>query len=864
MDFYKTPIVDSFEKLQTLKSGLSKTEAEKRLKKYGPNETTKPKKLSEISLFLSQFKNFIVYVLIFAAVVSYFVGEEKDAIVIGVIIILNVCLGFFQEYNAEKSIEALRKLSNPKSIVLRDGKTIEIDSKDIVIGDIILIEEGSYIPADARVIESNSLVIDESTFSGESAPVSKSSKTIEKECTLADRVNIAYAGTLAVRGRGRAVVFATGMNTEIGKIAQKIEEEPLKTTPLQKQLNSLGVYITILILLICAIIVLIQFYLGKDLFESFLVAVALSVAAIPEGLPAVITITLALGTQRMVKKNALIRRLPAVETLGSTTVICTDKTGTITKNEMTVTKIFSCGKILDATGTGYNLEGEFLLNGKKLSDLKEHKFLFEAGLLCNNAIIDGPSDPTEKAILVASKKSKFNPEYKRIEEVPFSSEEKYMLTIHQNGNEKISYAKGAPEVILSMCSGVYSRDKIIPLNSTEKKKIEDAYFKMASDALRVIALAYNPKGNKKDLIFLGLMGMIDPPRENVKESIEQCKIAGIKVVMITGDHSITAKAIAKEVGIIGKVITGQELDNLDEKEFEKEVEEIGIYARVSPENKRRIVKTLKNKGHIVAMIGDGVNDATALKLSDIGTSVGSGTEVSKQASDMVLLDDNFTSIVLAVMEGRSIFSNIKKFINFLFSCNLSEVLVIFLALLIGFPLPLIAIQILWMNLLTDGLPALALGIDPTDKNEMRKPPRKKNEKIIQANDLQLILSQAFIMTAGVLFLFNYYLPFGLDYARTVAFFSLVMFQLFNVFNYRAGEGSIFSGKFFENRFLLLAVLFSVILQFAAVEIFTDVFETVSLKFFDVLFVVLVSSSVLLFFELIKLIKKFSNNSVSGN
>ncbi len=863
MDFYRLSVSSALKKLNSSEKGLFSKEAYKRSKEFGLNEASKPKKLSEFYLLISQFKSFIVYVLIFAAFVSYFVGEENDAIIIGIIIILNVTLGFFQEYKAEKSIEALKQFSNPKSIVLRDGKKSEIDSKNIVPGDIIFIEEGSYIPADARITESYSLTIDESTFSGESAPVLKSCDIINKECTISDRLNICYAGTMAVRGRGTAVVFATGANTEIGKIAQKIKEEPSKTTPLQKQLNSLGVYITLLVIIICAIIVVIQLNLGNDFFGSFLIAVALSVAAIPEGLPAVITITLALGTQRMVKKNALIRRLPAVETLGSTTVICTDKTGTLTKNEMMVTKIFSNGKNIEITGSGYEIRGDFRLDGKKINNLKEHKLIFDAGLLCNNALIEGPSDPTEKAILVASKKSNFNPDYKRVEEIPFNSDEKYMLTVHQNGKEKISYIKGAPEVILSMCNRIYLQNKILLLNQSEKKKIENAYFDMASGALRVIAFAYNPKGEKKNFIFLGLMGMIDPPREEVKSSIAQCKNAGIRVVMITGDHAITAKAIAKEVGIEGDAITGHELDKLNEKDFENLVDSIGIYARVSPENKRRIVKALKNKGYIVAMIGDGVNDAPALKLADIGTSVGSGTEVSKQASDMVLLDDNFASIVSAVMEGRSIFSNIKKFVNFLFSCNLSEVMVIFISLLIGLPLPLIAIQILWMNLLTDGLPALALGADPMDKNEMNKPPRGKDEKIIGQNDLFLIFSQAIIMTLGTLFLFNHYLPFGLEYARTVVFFSLVMFQLFNVFNYRAGDSSIFSKKLFENKLLLAAVFFSVALQLVAVEIFNKMFSTVALSISDLLFLMAVSSLVLIIPEIMKFARRFfipKNNS----
>jgi len=854
MEFHQKTVAQLFKEWNSSEKGLTNEEANKRLLKFGPNEIQKQKTLSLWKLLWNQVANFIIYVLIGAAVVSALIGETTDAIIIFAIVILNILFGFAQEYKAEKAIESLRKLSSPKTLVLREGKVVEVPSKEIVPGDILVIEEGSHIPADARVIESISLEIDESTFTGESIPAVKHSNVLEGNIPVSDRNNCLFAGTVAVKGRGKALVINTGSNTELGKIAEGIQESEEHPTPLQLQLKQLGIYITVAILIICAIIFLAESFRGEK--DAFLTSIALAVAAIPEGLPAVITITLALGTQRMIKKNALIRKLPAVEALGSTTVICTDKTGTLTLNKMTVTELFVHGKTISVSGEGY--DGEFHKSGKKLTtqELSKYSLLFESGWLCNNATLEGPSDPTEKAILFVAKKADLSLDYERIEELPFSSENKYMITINQRGKKKYSYIKGAPEIVLALCNGVETDKGIEKLTGFRKKEIFLAYDSMASKALRVLAFGYNPDGKKKDFVFVGLMGMKDPPRPNVKESISQCKDAGIKVVMITGDHVVTAKAIAEEIGIKGETLTGKELEEMSDSQLDELVEKIGIFARVSPIHKSRIVKAFRRKGHIIAMTGDGVNDAPALKLADIGTAIGSGTDVAKEASSMILTDDNFVSIVSAIKEGRGVYANIKKFVNYLFSCNLGEVLVIFLGLILGLPLPLLAIQILMVNLLTDGLPALVLGVDPIDVQEiMKQPPRKKNEFIINRTDALNILFQSIIITAGILFLFTQYLPKGEEYARTIAFSTLVLFQLFNSLNYRVGKKSIFSKEFFANKYLLCALLLSFLFQLAIVYLLNDWFYTVPLTLEDWGVIALVSVSILLIYELIKFISK---------
>jgi len=808
--YYQKEVEEVLKELNSSKQGLSSKEANLRLDRYGKNEIQKFKRISPLKIFFSQFKSFIIYILIGAAILALVLGEKLDALVIGAIVIINSIFGFLQEYKAEKSIEALRKLTKPKALVLRDNKTIEINSSDLVPGDILVIEEGNYISADARIIESYSLYADESTLTGESQPSYKINESIKKDLIVNNQKNMLFAGTIITRGRGKAVVVSTASNTEIGKIAKEIQITENKQTTLEKKLHKLGIYITISILAACTFILIMEFFRGNSFINSLLTSVALAVAAIPEGLPAVITITLALGTQRMLKKNALMRRLSAVESLGSIDVICSDKTGTLTKNEMTVTKMFSNNKLINVTGLGYETKGDFLQDSKKINP-KELDKLMQIAYLCNNASLTSQSDPTEKALLVAAAKASYRIENIRLDEIPFSSETKYMITLNKINNKKIYNLKGAPEVILKKCNKILINSKEIKLTEKQKEKITKTYNEFASKALRVLGFAYSY--NNKDYVFVGLMGMIDPPREEVKHSIELCEKAGIRVIMITGDHEITVKAIANKIGIKGDSLNGEKLEKLNAHELSKIISKISIYARVSPQHKVKILEALKEKGHIVAMTGDGVNDAIALKRSDVGTAVGSGTDVAKQASDMILLDDNFATIVNAIKEGRGIYNNIKKFISYLFSCNLAEVLVIFISLLIGLPLPLIAVQILLMNLLTDGFPALAMGVDKITEDVMLEKPRNTKENILNKRDLTFLLFQSFIITATTLALFTYYLKTtNLEYARTIAFSALVFAQLANAYNYHTSKHSIFKTNLFSNKYLWLAIIASLVIQ----------------------------------------------------
>ncbi|RLJ08797.1 MAG: ATPase, partial [Candidatus Aenigmatarchaeota archaeon] len=705
---------------------------------------------------------------------------------------------------------------------------------------------------------------DESMITGESVPVTKKTEPTRSE-VLAERKNIAWTGTIVVGGRGKGIVVETGMQTEMGRIAKKIQE-PQEQTPLQKKLDVFGKNLGIIILVICALVAGIGIFresiltgkpLTTDVITSMIITgIALAVAAIPEGLPAVVTITLALGLQRLARHNALMRRLPAVETLGSTTVICSDKTGTLTRNEMTVKKIYCGNNIIEVTGEGYIPKGGFLIQNNK-TDPKKTKtlsLLLTSSALCNNAVLDKKQnsiigDPTEGALIVLAEKAGFTKEYlekayPRVNEIPFSSERKMMTTVHKIRNGFLVCSKGAPEKILPLCK----------LSQKEKDKILKTNEELAKQALRVLAVAYketkNRKNPEKDLVFLGLVGMIDPPRKEVKKSIEECKKAGIRVIMITGDHKNTAEAIAKEIGISGKSITGEELEKLSESRFQKIVDNIGICARVNPEHKVKILDALKSKNHIVAMTGDGVNDAPALKKADIGIAMGKkGTDVAKEASDMILRDDNFTSIVKAVKEGRGIYDNIKKFIQYLLSSNLGEVLIVFIAMLIGFTnpetgalvLPITAIQLLWINLLTDGLPALALGVDPPAEDIMQRPPRDPKEKILSRGMLINIILVGIIMCIGTLSLFAYNLESGATKAVTVAFTTIVMFEMIRIESVRMK----FKTKLLSNKKLIIAVLASVLLQIMVVYLpfFQPVFQTTALDFGDWIEILGVASTV---------------------
>ncbi|HLD02328.1 MAG TPA: HAD-IC family P-type ATPase, partial [Candidatus Nanoarchaeia archaeon] len=728
--------------LASSETGLSSGEAKDRLEKHGLNELVKKRRTSIFKLLLNQLRSIVVYILLAALAISILTDQFLDATVIGAILILNTLLGFIQEFKAEKSIEALQRLSTPLCNVMRDGKIVTMPSNLLVPGDVILLEAGNRIPADCYLLEAFNLKVDESALTGESVPSKKNVSMINKILPVSEQSNLVFSATTAVYGRAKAIVIRTGMSTEIGKIADLVQQEKQHETPLQHKLEKFGTILGIATILISALILVEGLLEGQPLFDMFLVAVSLAVAAIPEGLPAVVTICLAIGVKTMVRKNVLIRKLSSVETLGSTTIICSDKTGTLTCNQMTVEKIYAENMMIDVTGLGYEKKGQFLSNGKQFDTSRIAK-LIETGFLCNDSKVNDDltiiGDPTEASLVVLAGKAGIINDYKRIDEIPFSSEAKFMATINEIEGKAIMHVKGASEVILSKCSHYQYRNSIKPLTIEMKKKILAMNDAMANDTLRILALAYGKTSKPSNLIFLGLVGMIDPPRPDVQKSIQLCKHAGIKVVMITGDHKITAQAIAKQIGLGTSCMTGEEIEQMDYDEFRIAARKIDIFARVSPEHKVKILDALK-PGNVVAMTGDGVNDAPALKKADIGVAVGSATDVAKEAADMVLLDDHFNSIVNAVKEGRGIYDNIKKFINYMLSSNMAEILILFIAMLLDFKdpsgnivLPLLALQILWINLVTDGLPALALGADPISESVMDRPPRKTDESIISKN-----------------------------------------------------------------------------------------------------------------------------------
>ncbi|MCF7866337.1 calcium-translocating P-type ATPase, SERCA-type [Candidatus Woesearchaeota archaeon] len=871
MKFYNNSISDVFKSLSSNSSGLSDSDVLSKRKKFGLNELTKGKKLNVLLLFLSQFKSFIIYVLLFALAISFFTGEYVDAVVILIILLFNAIFGFIQEFRAEKSLEQLKKLASLNSVVFRNGKKVSLDSKFLVPGDIVFLEEGNKVPADCRIIECSSLQVSESILTGESMAVSKTANILKGELGLADRKNMLFSGTSIVAGSGRAIVTSIGMNTQIGKIATLVTDTQKEMTPLQKKLQSLGSKIVWLTLALC-LLVFIGGVLREGIFnillsgdflgffeasrEWLLTAVSLAVAAVPEGLPAVVTISLAIGVKKMLKKNALIRRLPSVESLGETTVICSDKTGTLTKNEMTVRSVFIAGKNFELTGLGYDSHGSVICKDGSLSE--KDKLVYVCGALCNNSSVDEgkiTGDPTEASLLVSCEKvglslSRLENEYERIEEIPFSSIRKMMSVVVKKGNKKFVFSKGAPEILLNNCSKVLMNNKEVKLSSKLRKQIISKNESLAKDALRVLGFAYKSytKGDKEsDLVFLGLQGMIDPPHKEVKGAIAKCYGAGIRVIMITGDNVVTAGAIAKEIGIKGNAMLGAEFAKLSEKKQIDAIKKFSVFARVEPAHKMRIVDILQSLGEVVAMTGDGVNDAPAIKSADLGISMGiSGTDVTKEASDMILQDDNFTSIVNAVEEGRSIYQNIKKFVNYLLSSNVAEVTVIFLAIMFGWPLPMTAIMILWLNLVTDGLPALALSVDPNPGNLMKDPPKKKNEPIMDKDMVINISIVAVWITLGVLFLFDWGLGYDfanvdlLPKAQTLAFTVLMTLEIVRLQTIRSEYGL----KPFSNKWLVYAVLASFILQLVVIySPINSYFGTVPLLWLDWVMILAVTAVV---------------------
>ncbi|NIP67312.1 HAD-IC family P-type ATPase, partial [Candidatus Bathyarchaeota archaeon] len=803
------------------------------------------------------FKDIFVIMLIVAVVISFSIGQIRgemegiiDAATIGAIVIMNAVVGFVQEYRSEKAMEAMKKMTAPEARVLRDGREQFIPAREVVPGDIVLLEAGDRVPADGRLLEVVDLKTNEAPLTGESTPIQKSVGVLDEATPVADRKNSVFMATHVTYGRGRAVVTSTGMKTEFGKVAEMVQAVEEVQTPLKQKLASFAKKLGIVIVIVCAVIFALELYeifvMGvggvgeavKDITTAFERAVALAVSAVPEGLPAVVTVSLALGARELADRNAIIRKLASAETLGATTIICSDKTGTLTKGEMTVRKIYNNHRMVDVIGVGYEAKGEFLLDGNTIDPAeRDHlSLLLRAGTLCTNAQYDGESvigDTTEGALIVAAakagmEKEALEEEYPRVKEMPFTSERKRMTTVHKTPEEKlVAYVKGAPETILDRSTRVLKGKEAEKLTEKKKEALLEINEKMASEALRVLGVAYKELSEKdaeeideeaveKDLVFLGLMGMIDPPREEAREANQKCQQAGIRTVMITGDHKLTAVAIAKEVGMLNsdQVLTGSELDDMSDEEFDEIVGDVAVYARVSPEHKLRIMRALKNRGEVVAMTGDGVNDAPALKQADIGVAMGiTGTDVTKEAADMVLADDNFATIVTAVEGGRVIYDNIRKFSFFLLRSNFDELMVIGTFALLGLELPLTPGMILWINLVTDGGPALALTKDPPQEDVMDRPPRDPDEGILHGRVASILASfvTQFIGT-GILFYVAYYIwghPLG--EAQAMAFVQATLREMVIVWNSRSEKRNAFKVGFTSNKFLLAAVIFSALL-----------------------------------------------------
>ncbi|MGD8399569.1 MAG: cation-translocating P-type ATPase [Bacillota bacterium] len=890
-----------------LTTGLDKAAVSAKREQYGPNELTEKAGRSLGAMFFDQFKEFLIILLFIAALISGFLGEWLDSIVILIIVALNAFLGVIQEYKAEQSLAALKKLSAPLAKVIRDRQVRQIPARDLVPGDLFILESGDYVPVDGRLFEAANLKVEESALTGESVPVEKTVTVYSEELPLADRKNTVYMGTIVTYGRGKGIVTGTGMRTEIGQIAALIQNVAPETTPLQEKLEEFGKYLGVLALGVCAVIFVMGWLRGEKLMTMFLTAVSLAVAAIPEGLPAIVTIVLALGVQRLARQRAIIRKLPAVETLGAATVICSDKTGTLTQNQMTVRRVYAAGKFYEVTGQGYQPVGEFLVDGLSVPVAEQGalRLTLLAGALCNDANIISETienrevwkivgDPTEGALVVVAAKvgleqARLSESYPRVLEIPFDSGRKLMTTIHQGslpeqhlrqieaaGPDGLwAITKGAPDMVLQRCNAYLTPNGVVGLEPEAREELLQVNAGMARQALRVLGVAVRrlPEVGQiqldqveADLIFVGFWGMIDPPRLEARAAIAECQKAGILPVMITGDHRETAAAIATELGLLSRdqlVLNGQELDRLSKAELDAQVEQVAVYARVSPENKVRIVDAFRQKGHVVAMTGDGVNDAPALKRADIGAAMGiTGTDVAKGAAEMVLADDNFTTIVGAVREGRIIYENIKKAIYFLLSCNIGEILTILLAILLRYPVPLLAIQILWVNLVTDSLPALALGMEPVEPGIMDRKPRRKDAGVFEAGMKRSIFLEGLGIGGFALLAFTIGWKFhgNVDQARTMAFATLSFSQLVHVFNFRSIKESIFKRGMAPNRFLWGAVVISGLFQLVVmlIPLFREIFSLTVLDFKHWFYVALLSLASIPLVELWKAtyLKKF--------
>lgn len=864
-------------------NGLTNKEAENLLNIHGENKLVEKNKRTLFNMIIDQFKDFTIILLLIAAVLSMFLGEILDGSVIIGIVIINAFLGTYQERKASNALAALQSMSAPKAKVIRNGELVSLDSSKIVLGDLILLEAGDYVPADMKLIESVNLKVDESALTGESVAVLKdiNKENFKNSSKKDSKINKVFSGTIVTYGRGKAIVEKIGMNTEIGNIAKMLNESEDTETPLQEKLSKFGKMLGMVCVLVGVLIIILGLIRKEDIFIIFMTAVSLAVAAIPEGLPAVVTTVLALGMQRMVKRNAIVKKLSAVETLGSTTTICSDKTGTLTQNKMMVTKIFANNKEYNVSGIGYNFDGKIEATKQQIQNIK---LLLLDALLCNDSVIkEGEciGDPTEGALVTLAEKAglsqiKFREQYLRIKEYPFDSERKMMSTMHKVDDKVITFTKGALDNLLDKCKYILIDGEEEILSENKKNEILNLNNKYASEALRVIGYAKRDNTNEEkeeineeELTFLGFTGMIDPPREESKIAIEKCKKAGIRTVMITGDHIITGSAIAKKLGIINseeEAIEGFKIENMTEEELVEVAKDTNVFARVSPEHKVRIVRAIQKSGNIVAMTGDGVNDAPALKNADIGVAMGiTGTDVSKEAADMILTDDNFSSIVNAVEEGRIIYSNIRKFVGFLLSCNIGEILIILVSMIANWGIPLVPIQLLWVNLITDSFPAFALGMEKGEKNIMRNLPRAKDEPIVDKKMRLSIIFQSIGLTISVLIAYRlgYYLGIkgavndAWILARTFAFSTLILGEMLRAFSARREDEFLWKYKIFSNKFLNISVIIAVLLLVTVLYLpgLQVIFKTSALSMGQIAIVLGLSIIPLMFGEISKKIVK---------
>lgn len=861
VDFYAIDAHEAIKHLDSSLEGLYDQQAEERLSEFGYNELVQTKRATPIQLFMSQFKSPLLLLLVFAAVMSLILGEHIEAYAIFGIVLLNAILGFIQEFRAEKAMEALKKISAPEAKVLRDGKIQKIPARFVVPGDILLLEAGDIVPADSRIFESASLQIEEASLTGESVPSKKITDKYPLGTSVADQENMAFMGTVVTYGRGKSVVTRTGMNTEFGKIAESIQTTKDVATPLQVKFAQLAKQIGIMAVILIFVVLIAGTLQGTLSFSKMLIfAVALTVSTIPNSLPIIVTVSLSMGTKRLAKKNMLIKKLPAAESLGAVTIICSDKTGTITKNQMTITHMYVDGKTITITGIGYEPKGSFF-DEKTQTNPKKFDLILRAGHLCNNAnlvVEEGRhsviGDPTEGALIVLARKAGIAEEllkhqYTMMEELPFDSDRKRMSVIYEDGHDKKlhAYTKGAPDLLLDVCNRYIENGKVKKLTKKDRDRILTMNTVYAKKALRVLGLAYKDVSKKKEynlkeiekgLIFIGLVGMIDPPREQVKDAIARCRQAGIKIMIITGDHAITTEAIAEQIGLFKEgdlVITGSDLDQFSDVELEDRIENIRIVARALPIQKLRIVEALQRRGHIVAMTGDGVNDAPAIKKADIGIAMGiTGTDVAKEVAKAILLDDNFSTIVNAIEEGRNIYDKMIKSAKYLLSCNAGEITCVFIAILAKFPLPLLPLMLLLMNLLTDDFPALGLGFESGEEGIMDRPPRPVDQKPITSRMFIAIVLFGLIMGTGTLFMFMQYKDTDLPLAQTVAFTTLVMFQMFAVMSSRSLRTSLTKLNPFSNMYLFGAIMASLAIQIAVIywAPLQSIFGTVALSGMD--------------------------------